>query len=113
VPGKLYEYLASGTPVLALTPPDRECGRIIRSVGGGVAISPDDPGNLYYALLDICRTRTVHVPERNMAELDRFDRRHLAGRLADVLTDVTRRRVHAAESPGVPLFPAAPGLPAR
>ena len=33
--GKLYEYLASGRPVLALGPPDGDAARLLRDVSGG------------------------------------------------------------------------------
>jgi glycosyltransferase involved in cell wall biosynthesis len=91
VPGKLYEYLASGTPVLALTHPDRETAQIINAVGGGVAISPEDPGMLYQILADTFRTRRLDTPARNADALAAFERRQLTGRLATVLDDVISR----------------------
>ena len=89
VPGKLYEYLASGSPVLALTHPDKETAKIIAKVGGGVALSPDDPGTLYRALEEACRTRKLAVPERNPEALAGFERRQLTGKLAAVLEEST------------------------
>ncbi len=87
VPGKLYEYLASDSPVLALTHPDKETAHIIGRVGGGVAMSPEDPGTLFQALAEACRTRTFPVPERNAEALAAFERRQLTARLAAVLED--------------------------
>ena len=40
--GKLYEYLASGRPVLALGPPDGDAARLLRDVGGGRLVQWDD-----------------------------------------------------------------------
>jgi glycosyltransferase involved in cell wall biosynthesis len=88
VPGKLYEYLASGAPVLALTPPDCETGRIIQAVGGGIAMSPDDPGTLFEALEVACRLKQFTVPPRNPEALASFERRRLTAKLAAVLDDV-------------------------
>lgn len=87
VPGKLYEYLASGSPVLALTDPEKETARIISRVGGGIALSPDDPGTLFQALAEALRTRTLVVPERNPDALAAFERRQLTAKLAAVLED--------------------------
>jgi glycosyltransferase involved in cell wall biosynthesis len=87
VPGKLYEYLASGSPVLALTHPEKETARIIGTVGGGIALSPEDPGTLFEALEDACRTKTFVVPERNPDALAAFERRQLTAKLAAVLED--------------------------
>jgi len=85
IPGKVYEYLASGAPVVALAHEDSDTSRVIKTVGGGVAVSPDDPGVLYKFLGDACRTRQVTVPPRNPAALARFERRALAGQLASLL----------------------------
>lgn len=87
VPGKLYEYLASGSPVLALALPDKETAKIIERVGGGIAISPADPGTLFRTLEDVFRTRTFVVPERNPDALAAFERRQLTAKLAAVLED--------------------------
>lgn len=87
VPGKLYEYLASGSPVLALTLPDRETARIIEAVGGGVALSPEDPGTLFQALEKAFRTKHLNVPPRNPDALAAFERRRLTAKLASVLDD--------------------------
>lgn len=87
VPGKLYEYLASGAPVLALTPDDKETAQIIGRVGGGIAVSPDDPGVLLKVLSDALGKRKLDVPARNEAALALFERRQLTAKLAAVLDD--------------------------
>lgn len=94
VPGKLYEYLASGAPVLALTEPEKETAQIIRAVGGGIALSPEDPGTLYEELAAILRARRFEVPARNEAALAAFHRRRLTAKLADVL-DMAATRMPA------------------
>ena len=100
VPGKLYEYLASGRPVMALTHAHGEAARILKRVGGGRVVLPDDPGNLYYALLDVCRKKSVDVPPRDVDELGLLERRALTAKLADVLNEVSSRStVQAAASP--------------
>jgi hypothetical protein len=102
----LYEYLASGSPVLALTYPDRETGRIIERVGGGVALSPEDPGTLLEALSDAFRAKRLEVPARDPQALAAFERRQLTRKLAAVLDDAaggvqvhhTARRIGAGSS---------------
>ena len=86
VPGKLYEYLATGVPVLALSPDD-ESAQIIAAVGGGIALSPDDPGDLYNVLAEACGGSSLAVPARNPTALAAFERRHLTQLLASVLDD--------------------------
>ena len=87
VPGKVYEYLASGASVLGLMPPDKETAQIIRAVGGGITVSPDDPGALYQTLAEACRARQLAVPARNVDALNRFERRQLTAKLAAVLEE--------------------------
>ena len=50
--GKLYEYLASGRPVLALGPPDGDAARLLASVGGGRLVHWDDRAAVEGALAD-------------------------------------------------------------
>ncbi len=97
LPGKLYEYLATGKPVLALTHPDGEAGRILQKVGGGVAVAADDPGFLLDAVATACRTRTLEVPPLDRAALSAFERVNLTRQLAELLDSVTR---HAAQPQG-------------
>jgi glycosyltransferase involved in cell wall biosynthesis len=42
LPGKLFEYLATGKPILAIAPRGSEVERILRETGGGWCAEPDD-----------------------------------------------------------------------
>jgi hypothetical protein len=95
VPGKVYEYLASGSPVLGLMPPGQETAAIIGKVGGGVTVSPEHPGTLFEALADAFRRKKLEVPERDVDALNAFERRRLTAKLARVLD-------HAASHATVP-----------
>lgn len=48
--GKLFEYLTSGRPILALAD-GNEAERIIRESGTGISVRPDDPSAIAQALL--------------------------------------------------------------
>src|SRR5918911_1147781 len=43
VPGKLFEYLAVGRPVLAVAPPDSSTADVLQQTGGGWLAPADDP----------------------------------------------------------------------
>jgi glycosyltransferase involved in cell wall biosynthesis len=43
VPGKLFEYMATGKPILAITPPESEVDRILRATQAGISAPPDNP----------------------------------------------------------------------
>jgi glycosyltransferase involved in cell wall biosynthesis len=96
LPGKMYEYLATGRPVLALTHPDGDAGRIIQQVGGGVAISQDDPGQLLEVIKRACVDRSLPTPPLNRDALASFERPNLAKRLASLLDTVSSRAADTA-----------------
>jgi glycosyltransferase involved in cell wall biosynthesis len=91
IPGKLYEYLATGRPVMAVTHPDGAAGRLLKRTGGGIVIPADDPGELFDAIVTLCRTRRLDAPTLNPDELASFDRVALTRRLAQLLDDAVRR----------------------
>lgn len=69
LPGKLFEYIGSGRPILAVSPPGSEVARVIGDVGGGRQILPDDVESLAAVLGDLCGGRsltgfTAQRPER-------------------------------------------------
>lgn len=100
VPGKLYEYLATGRPVLALTHPDGDAGRFLKLTGGGVAIAPDDPGLLLEAVATACRTRRLDVPPLDRNALASFERVNLTRRLADLLDDAMNHALVPGDATG-------------
>lgn len=91
VPGKLYEYLATGRPVLALTNPDGDAGMVLKQTGGGIAVQASDPGVLFNTLADICRTRRFEVPPLDRGALAAFERVNLTRGLAGLLDEAVRR----------------------
>jgi glycosyltransferase involved in cell wall biosynthesis len=46
MPGKLYEYLATGKPIVAIAPPGSEVDRMIRQNQLGWCAPPDNPGEV-------------------------------------------------------------------
>lgn len=53
VPGKLYEYLATGRPILALAEPDGETAMLLRRTPAGVVVSPDDHDGILRAVTQL------------------------------------------------------------
>lgn len=107
--GKVFEYVASRRPVLALAPHDNVCVDLLAAATatdarrGGSRVDPDDVAAIASALLDAWRTwrdaggrdgvgvPSVEVPSEVMA---RIDRGAIAARLADVLQDARRAPSH-------------------
>ena len=50
IPGKLYEYLAAGRPILALAEPDGDTAALVNRSGAGMAVSPEDATGIRRAL---------------------------------------------------------------
>jgi glycosyltransferase involved in cell wall biosynthesis len=90
VPGKTYEYLASGRPILAAVP-DGDARDFVQAAGAGVAVAPDDVDGMVRALRGfVAAGRATDRPLG--AAVARFERRRLTAQLADVV----RRTVGAA-----------------
>jgi glycosyltransferase involved in cell wall biosynthesis len=84
-PGKLYEYAASGRPILAMAHPEGELASFLDEVGGGVVIAPDDQDTLVNTVRQLCRDGKLPAPALNPNALARYERRALTGRLASLL----------------------------
>jgi glycosyltransferase involved in cell wall biosynthesis len=89
--GKLFEYLGSGTPILAVAPQDGEAATVIRECRAGAVIEPADLTGMKEWLRGAWRRyragdRSVASPDG--AKIAEFGRRRLTQRLASILEDV-------------------------
>lgn len=85
--GKLYEYLASGRPVVGLGPPDGDAGALLRETGGGVMVPRDDADALGRELGRLIDAWRAGVPVGGAAPeaVAPYSRRAQTLRLADVV----------------------------
>jgi glycosyltransferase involved in cell wall biosynthesis len=83
VPAKTFEYIRAERPILAVAPPGAT-QRLVESVRGGVAVSPEDHEGLKAAIRSLVAGRG-EAPRRDAEELDRFSRPGLTRRLAALL----------------------------
>lgn len=87
IPAKLFEYLATGAPILAIANPKSDIAWILEASGvTHKVVSPDDGDGLERALRSMCRLvasgeAKAAAPEKLVA----FSRKHLAGQLAERL----------------------------
>jgi len=87
LPGKLFEYMATGKPILALSPPDGEVARLLRETGTGFCVDPTQPEAIRQMLLTAWErwrdgqsaTGIDHEAVR------RYERPRLAAQLADLI----------------------------
>jgi glycosyltransferase involved in cell wall biosynthesis len=89
--GKLFEYLASGRPILCLTGPDNLASRLVREWNAGVVADPNDEGAIEQALLTLWQRWQENglpdQPEVRRKTLARYSRRKNAEQLAQVLDE--------------------------
>jgi glycosyltransferase involved in cell wall biosynthesis len=86
VPAKLYEYLRTRKPVLALVK-EGAITEVLAQTGGGWSADPADAQALDSTLADIVarwRAKQLAAHSADMSVLRRFDRRELTGELASV-----------------------------
>ena len=101
VPGKTYEYLASGTPILAAVP-EGDARDILQEAGNATLTAPDDVDAIAEAILAALERFRAGLPlQRPAAEVvDRFEYRKLAGELAGVFDTVLDAQRRAAPQRG-------------
>jgi hypothetical protein len=64
IPAKTYEYLASGTRILALCEPDGATGQLLRDVGRAGVVSGLQPDSLKSMLMEYVAERELGGPRR-------------------------------------------------
>lgn len=98
VPGKTYEYLASGRPILAMGPPG-DMRQMVQESGCGNAIDGQDIAAAANALAELYQAKLAgRLPGApDPAFLQRFERRELTRRLAQEL-DQTLERLAASQA---------------
>jgi glycosyltransferase involved in cell wall biosynthesis len=95
VSGKVFEYLVSGTPILAIVAPDSAVADIVRSTGTGCVVDPEDTEGLRRVLQQLTEDyegfRTTHF-RPDPASIEKYERRELTGQLAGVLDEMVTAR---------------------
>jgi glycosyltransferase involved in cell wall biosynthesis len=96
VPGKVYEVLALGRPVLALMRPGSEAARLLERFGQGTGLAPpDDPSAIAAAIERLLADPPPPVPPEALAD---FDRDRIAARYGELLDEVATRSRSATSS---------------
>jgi glycosyltransferase involved in cell wall biosynthesis len=93
VPGKTYEYLGSGRPILSMGPPG-DMRNFVQATGSGFAIAGDDVEGAAAALMKFHGAKAAghSLLEQDRGAVARFERRELSERLAKELDDVLAKK---------------------
>ena len=93
ITGKLYEYLASGRPVLGLGPKRGDASALIRNLKAGNMFDRSDTSGMRKALMDAYTSWSIgnELKGASVSQLEAYTRRAQTGVLANVLHAVTAR----------------------
>ncbi|MDB5323271.1 MAG: glycosyltransferase family 4 protein [Phycisphaerales bacterium] len=92
VPGKAYEYLGSGRPILAMCPTG-DMRDFVTATRSGIVTGGDDVTGAAEALVKLYQAKKEgrSVVTQDRPAVERFERRYLTQRLAEVLDQVCER----------------------
>ncbi len=86
IPGKLFEYLATGIPVLALGDPEGDSAKILKDAGAGQVIAHTDAASIKAQLRTLMDSYLKKVDPK---DLEKYSRQHLSHQLARILDENT------------------------
>jgi glycosyltransferase involved in cell wall biosynthesis len=90
IPAKIYEYMRLGKPILALTSPAGDTGRLLMEIGGSTVVDLGEEEAIYRVIPDFIesiRKTVCHVPDA--ARLFHNSRKYQAAQLAARLSEIT------------------------
>ena len=94
VPGKVYEYVGSGRPVLAVAPERSAIADLIAETRGGFVAHQSNVAGIADAFLKLYRAHQTGAPalETNRAAIERYERRNVTGELAALLDQLIAKK---------------------
>jgi glycosyltransferase involved in cell wall biosynthesis len=89
LPGKLFEYLAAGCPVMGVGPVAGDAADLLRDTGAGKMIDTKDEAGMRKTLRDYYRRWQTEGPGNitTAAGAVRYSRKHVTGELVRILQD--------------------------
>ena len=84
--GKLYEYLASARPILAIGPEDGDAARLLKGTQAGITIDFNDKEKMKIVVKDLFERYLKHdLPNNPSAGIEQYSRKALAKNYAILL----------------------------
>jgi hypothetical protein len=90
IPGKVFEYLVTGKPILAVCYPDSEVARIIKETASGWCVNPEDVVAIQRSLTEIHALGGKYPNNPNWEAIRRYERPRLAAEYGEVIRDASR-----------------------
>ena len=87
--GKLFEYLASGRPILCIGPEDGDAARILKETQAGVTVRFEDRERMKETIKGLYQKYLENgLPDNSNAEIERYSRRELTKQYAKILNQI-------------------------
>ncbi|MBK7149816.1 MAG: glycosyltransferase family 4 protein [Bacteroidetes bacterium] len=83
IPGKLFEYMASGKPILCTAQPDNDSAKILLASKAGIVVHPND----FQAIKQALKSSTDMYPNR--PEVEKYERKKLTEQLVQELNRIS------------------------
>ncbi|MDB4656192.1 glycosyltransferase, partial [Flavobacteriales bacterium] len=88
LPGKFFEYLASGRPILAIGPKNSDIGTVLDKTKAGFIVEPDDLEGMKSVVLSLFRNESNL--ERSEENVQAFSRKQITKQLVELLNRTSR-----------------------
>lgn len=88
IPGKLFEYMATGNPILAIGPTDADVEKILQKTEAGNYFMPQQVEEMKGFILSVYRQWLVNPNQKfetNEKEVQQFNRKNLTSKLVKVI----------------------------
>ena len=90
--GKLFEYLASGRPILCIGPEDGDAARIINETHAGQTVGFDDKEKMKETIKKYYQQyMETGLPSNKSQEIEKYSRKALAGEFANLLNHYDKK----------------------
>ena len=90
IPGKLFEYLATGKPILSFGPEDADVEKILNKTKAGKHFDYSENEEISDFILSLYKDWKSGKSIQNSANINEFSRKELTQKLAELLTDLKR-----------------------
>lgn len=84
-PGKFFEYMATGIPILALIDSEGEAAQIIKDYNLGIVADPDNKNEIKKAIIELFKGIKSGKINKGRIIPEEFSRKYLTGKLVNVL----------------------------
>ena len=92
IPGKIFEYLATGKPILSFGPKESDVKKILDETNVGKHFSYQDSAELKAFLISQYQNWKSGITSSKTKNIEQFSRRNLTGKLSEILEAETRVR---------------------